>query len=79
MMLSAFPTTILGRVHPLFEEAVIDDPIPQVKGASMAARFAACRRLTYRVARRRDAGIEVIARSLLKDALGAGAGERSSS
>ena len=50
----------------VFGAALIDFPLTQVKIAGMAARFAACRRLTYRVGRLLDSGGGRMEASLVK-------------
>lgn len=50
----------------VFGSALIDYPLTQVKLASMAARFAACRRLTYSVGRLLDSGTGRMEASLVK-------------
>lgn len=50
----------------VFGSALIDYPLTQVKLASMAARFAACRRLTYSVGRLLDSGSGRMEASLVK-------------
>ena len=50
----------------VFGAALVDFPLTRVKLAAMAARFAACRRLTYRVARLLDGGGGRMEASLVK-------------
>ena len=50
----------------VFGAALIDYPLTQVKIAGMAARFAACRRLTYGVGRLLDSGAGRMEASLVK-------------
>ncbi len=50
----------------VFGSALIDYQLTQVKIAGMAARFAACRRLTYRVGRLLDSGAGRMEASLVK-------------
>lgn len=50
----------------VFGSALIDFSLTQVKIARMAARFNACRQLTYEVARRLDAGGDRMETSLVK-------------
>jgi (2S)-methylsuccinyl-CoA dehydrogenase len=50
----------------VFDAPLLDYPLTQVKIASMAARFAACRQLTYAVARQVDAGGGRMEASLVK-------------
>jgi (2S)-methylsuccinyl-CoA dehydrogenase len=50
----------------VFGSALIDYPLTQVKLASMAGRFAACRRLTYSVGRLLDSGTGRMEASLVK-------------
>lgn len=50
----------------VFGHALIDYPLTQVKIARMAARFAACRRLTYAVGRRLESGAGRMEASLVK-------------
>jgi (2S)-methylsuccinyl-CoA dehydrogenase len=50
----------------VFGAALIDFPLTQVKIAGMAARFAACRRLTYRVGGLLDSGGGRMEASLVK-------------
>ena len=50
----------------VFGAALIDFPLTQVKIAGMAARFAACRRLTYSVGRLLDSGAGRMEASLVK-------------